>query len=116
MHLLPQSLLALLCTALVSADKTPQTCQTSSSPNPIAAQYFANITGTLNGTLAILPIPLSQARRIIPSQYEILTEQYQALLPDLPKDTYPALLQAVFDHDIRYMDYSMPDFSVSANI
>jgi len=32
-------------------------------------------------------------------------------MPDLPKHTYPALLQAVFDHDIRYMDHRMPDFS-----
>ena len=33
-------------------------------------------------------------------------------MPDLPKDMYPALLQAGFDHDIRYMEYKMPDFSV----
>ncbi|KIW06866.1 uncharacterized protein PV09_02542 [Verruconis gallopava] len=109
MRLLPASLLALLNTAL-GYDSEPS-CRTSSLPNPIAAQYYANITGTLNGTLAVLPIPLSMARRIIPSQYEILTEQYRALMPDLPRDMYPALLQAVFDHDIRYMEYSMPDFS-----
>jgi hypothetical protein len=111
MRLLPTSLLALLSTALAAAEG-PTSCRTSSLPNPIAAQYFGNITGTLNGTLAILPIPFSIARRVIPPQYEILTEQYRAFVPELPNDMYPALLQAVFDHDIRYMEYSMPDFSV----
>jgi hypothetical protein len=110
MHNLPLSLLALISTAL--AVDTSASCSTSSLPNPIASQYYANITGTINGTLAVLPIPYAMARRIIPSQYEILSDQYRAIMPELPKDMYPALLQAVFDHDIRYMDYKMPDFSV----
>jgi hypothetical protein len=110
MRLLPTSLLALISTALATEDAP--SCRTSSLPNPIAAQYYGNITGTLNGTLAILPIPYSLARRIIPAKYEILTEQYRAFVPELPSNMYPALLQAVFDHDIRYMEYSMPDFSV----
>lgn len=110
MHLLPPALLALISTVLAS--DAPQECRTSSLGNPIASRFYANITGTINGTLAILPIPYSMARRIIPSQYDILTDQYRAIMPDLPKDMYPALLQAVFDHDIRYMEYKMPDFSV----
>lgn len=110
MHFLPATLLALISTAL--AVEGSQSCRTSSLPNPIASQYYANITGQINGTLAMLPIPISLARRIIPSEYEILSEQYEAMLPDLAKGMYPALLQAVFDHDIRYMDYQMLDFSV----
>jgi hypothetical protein len=112
MHLLPASLIALISTVLAS--DTSNVCRTSSLPNPIASQYYANITGTINGTLAVLPIPYAMARRIIPAQYEILTHQYRNMMPDLPRDMYPALLQAVYDHDIRYMDYKMPDFSVSS--
>ena len=111
MYRLPTSLLALIGTVL--ATESSASCATSSLPNPIASQYYANITGTINGTLAVLPIPYSMARRIIPSQYEILIDQYQSMMPEFPKDMYPALLQAVFDHDIRYMEYNMPDFSVS---
>lgn len=110
MQFLPTTLLVLIGTAL-AVDGT-QSCRTSSLPNPIASRYYANITGHINGTLAILPIPYAMARRIIPAEYEILTEQYQAMVPELPKGMYPALLQAVFDHDIRYMEYEMPDFSV----
>jgi hypothetical protein len=110
MHVLPSTILALISTALAIDDS--QSCRTSSLPNPIASQYYANITGQINGTLALLPIPIALARRIIPAEYEILSEQYEAMMPDLPKGMYPALLQAVFDHDIRYMDYQMPDFSV----
>ena len=113
MHRLPASLLALITTALPL--DTTSTCRTSSLPNPIASQYYANITGTINGTLAVLPIPYSMARRIVPAQYEILSDQYRTIMPELPRDMYPALLQAVFDHDIRYMDYKMPDFSVCSS-
>ena len=58
------------------------TCQTLDQPNPIAAQYPNNATGVLNGTIAVLPIPLDLARSLIPSQYRILEHAYRALLPD----------------------------------
>jgi hypothetical protein len=34
-------------------------------------------------------------------------------VPDLPEGMYPALLQTVFDHDVRFGDYVLNDFSVS---
>jgi len=86
-------------------------CVSHSQPNPIAAQYPGNVTGTVNATLAILPIPFSLARSLIPKEYAILTSQYRSFLPELPKDMYPALLQTVRDHDIRFGEYGIPDFS-----
>lgn len=88
------------------------TCQTLDQPNPIAAQYPNNATGVLNGTIAVLPIPLDLARSLIPSQYRILEHAYRALLPDFPADMYPALVQAVHDHDVQAMGFKIPDFSV----
>jgi len=81
-------------------------------PNPIAAQYPNNATGVLNGTIAVLPISLDLARSLIPSQYRILEHAYRALLPDFPAAMYPALVQAVHDHDVQAMGFSIPDFSV----
>lgn len=60
-----------------------------SSPNPVAAMYPDQITGTINSTLSVVPIPYELARSIIPSQYKILTRAYQSLLPGFPKDKYP---------------------------
>ena len=82
----------------------PPLCTSSSSPNPIAAQYPQNVTGTINGTIIVVPIPLTLARSIIPSQYPILTQSYQSLLPSFPKDQYPMFLEGVLDHDIRSMN------------
>jgi hypothetical protein len=89
-----------------------ETCQTLDQPNPIAAQYPNNATGVLNGTIAVLPISLDLARSLIPSQYRILEHAYRALLPDFPADMYPALVQAVHDHDVQAMGFKIPDFSV----
>ncbi|KAH3945158.1 hypothetical protein HBI56_055110 [Parastagonospora nodorum] len=86
-------------------------CQTLDQPNPIAAQYPNNATGVLNGTIAVLPISLDLARSLIPSQYRILEHAYRALLPDFPADMYPALVQAVHDHDVQAMGFKIPDFS-----
>src|ERR1700712_1705732 len=66
-------------------------CIPYSRPNPIASQFPANVTGTINSTLAILPIPQKLARSIIPAEYGILNNAWQDLLPHLPKDMYPAL-------------------------
>lgn len=89
------------------------TCQTQSQPNPVAAQYPQLTTGTVNGTIAILPISLKLARKLIPSQYGILVDSYRSLLPSFSKDMYPAMLQSELDHDIKNSIISIPDFSVS---
>ncbi|KAF2494729.1 hypothetical protein BU16DRAFT_511291 [Lophium mytilinum] len=99
------------------------TAYSKSQPNPLAKQYFdRRITGTINGTLAVLPIPLSLARSIIPSKYTILTSAIQAELPDFPLDKYPCLFQASYYHDISSVlnpgsvpQTAVPDFS-SASI
>jgi hypothetical protein len=109
MHLLPHSLMMLLSVALGSAQ---QTCVSKSQDNPIASTYPTDVTGTLNGTISILPLPMALARSIIPSKYTILTDAYRALLPHFPSDMYPAILQVVHDHDVRYGDYRLDDFSV----
>ena len=102
----------LAAAALFSLSLATEECISHSLPNPLAAEYPGNVTGTVNATLAILPIPLSLARSIIPKEYAILSDQYRSFLPDLPKDMYPALLQTVRDHDIRFGEYGLPDFSV----
>jgi len=74
-----------------------------SSPNPIGTKQKYNryaSTGTVNGTYAIMPIPLTQARSMIPSQYPILQDQYQQLFPTLGADQYPLLLQMDLFYDI----------------
>lgn len=108
--MLPTSLLSLLCVALGASAQ--EKCSSQSLPNPIASQYPQNITGTLNGTIAILPIPMALARSMIPAKYNILTNAYRTLLPHLPDDMYPAFLQAVHDHDVGLGDYKIADFSV----
>jgi len=88
-------------------------CQSQSSPNPIASTYPTNATGTLNGTIAVIPIALDLARQMIPSQYRIMEHAYRALLPSsFPKNMYPAFLQAVHDHDVQASGLPIPDFSV----
>ncbi|KAH7137825.1 hypothetical protein EDB81DRAFT_656172 [Dactylonectria macrodidyma] len=86
-------------------------CTTQDQPNPIFSQYPSNATGALNTTLAITPIPMALARQIIPQQYAILEHAYRALMPDFPADMYPALVQAGHDHDIRFQNIGIPDFS-----
>jgi hypothetical protein len=88
-------------------------CQTHDQPNPIASLYPGNATGTLNGTVTLLPISLALARQLIPRQYRILEHAYRAMMPAFPADMYPAVLQAVHDHDVQAFGYKIPDFSVS---
>ena len=95
-----------------SSISAPPLCTSQSSPNPIAAQYPSNATGTINGTIIVVPIPYTTARSIIPSQYPILTKAYQGLCPSLPKDQYPMFLEGVLDHDIRSNGVNaVPDFT-----
>lgn len=86
-------------------------CQTHDAPNPIAHLYPTNATGTLNGTISILPIPLRLARALIPAHYRILTHAWSALLPQLPAATYPLVLQALHDHGVQAHGHTIPDFS-----
>lgn len=95
----------------VSTPHTTDLCQTHDLPNPIAHLYPSNATGTLNGTIAVLPIPLRLARSLIPAQYTILTRAYTHLLPNFPADMYPAILQAVHDHEVQAFGYLIPDFT-----
>jgi len=89
-------------------------CRTHDQPNPIASLYPNNATGTLNGTVAVVPITLQLARQLIPPQYRILEHAYRDILPSFPADMYPAVLQAVHDHDVQAFGYNIPDFSVSS--
>ncbi|TVY78317.1 hypothetical protein LSUE1_G003884 [Lachnellula suecica] len=97
---------------LISARSEPPS---ESSPNPIASQYPNNVTGTINNTIAVVPISYNLARSIIPSQYGILTKAYKSLLPGFPKDSYPLVVRAVLDHDIQVYaaNISIPDFQAS---
>ena len=89
-------------------------CTPESQPNPISAGYPNTPTGTINGTVAILPIPYSLARQAIPSQYAILQDAYLSVFPDFTKDMYPAMLQSELDHDVKSGSLSIPDFSRSS--
>ncbi|KAF1359266.1 hypothetical protein EJ07DRAFT_121061, partial [Lizonia empirigonia] len=62
-------------------------------------------------TISILPIPLSLARALIPAQYGIPTHAWAPLLPQLPANTYPLLLQALHDHAVQAHAHAIPDFS-----
>lgn len=102
------TLLSLISAAVAAS----LTCTTESQPNPIAGQYPNDVTGTINGTTALIPIPYSVARSMIPSQYGILTKAYQSLIPNLPPNTFPAFLEAVLDHDVQMSGLGIPDFQV----
>lgn len=95
-----------------AAQATPSTCVTVDQPNPIFSQYPNNATGLLNVTMAIIPISMTTARQIIPQQYGILEGAFRALMPDFPAGMYPVIVQAGHDHDIRFQDFQIPDFSV----
>lgn len=87
----------LLCLAISSPSPTILesllSSRSESSPNPINSLYPNNITGAINSTLSVVPIPYTLARSIIPAQYGILTKAYHSLLKGFPADSYP-----VWDH------------------
>jgi hypothetical protein len=78
----------------------PALCHSDSQPNPIASIYPKDTTGTINGTFAIVPIPYSVARALIPAKYGILRKAYEELIPGFPKDMYPAEYEGLLDHDV----------------
>ena len=104
----------LLCTA-PDLPGLPSTVE--SSPNPIATLYPEHVTGTINGTIAVVPIPYLDARNIIPSQYGILTHQYESILPGFPAGHYPLIIRSILDHDIMFDNENLvPDFQVCSSI
>ncbi len=114
------ALLAVLFSLLLKRGESAVTravCTTYDQPNPLAELFPNNATGVLNATLAIIPIPLETARRLIPPQYGILERAYRSLLPDFPKGMYPVLVQAAHDHDVQFRAYgiTIDDFSVSTD-
>lgn len=107
--------IAALVLSLFWSAAAQTSCSTQSQPNPIAEQFPDDATGTLNTTLLVVPIPYETARRIVPAKYGILKHAYHTLLPDFPRDMYPVVLQAGFDHDIQLLSLGLqvPDFMVS---
>jgi hypothetical protein len=110
----------LACSALLRGDSPAvaheQTCTSRDLPNPLASIFPNNATGVLNATLAIVPIPIEAARRLIPHQYGILEHAYRSILPSFPEGMYPLFVQAAHDHDVQLKAYgiTLDDFSVSA--
>ncbi|KAI1341020.1 hypothetical protein F5Y15DRAFT_414749 [Xylariaceae sp. FL0016] len=106
-----------LCVAVSALfiNSPPQDTDVSSrdAPNPLSEQYPELISGNLNGTTLIVPIPLAKARQLIPQEWGIVENAYRSLLPDFPAGMYPMMAQVVHDHDIRLPAWnsSMPDFS-----
>lgn len=94
---------------------TQGVCATHDHPNTLAELFPNNATGVLNATLAIIPIPLETARRLIPPQYGILERAYRDIVPNFPEGMYPLMMQAAHDHDVQFRAYgiTVDDFSVS---
>ncbi|KAH7033610.1 uncharacterized protein B0I36DRAFT_321756 [Microdochium trichocladiopsis] len=91
-------------------------CIPDGKPNPISHLWPSDVSGNLNGTTLIVPIPLAQARQAIPSEYGLLEHQWREWLPGFPMGMYPMMAVAVYDHDLRFPAYSMspPSFSRAA--
>ncbi|KAH6691412.1 hypothetical protein F5X68DRAFT_252378 [Plectosphaerella plurivora] len=114
LSLIPLSVVGLLIGLVLflgQTDASPIQCQTDDQANILHDLFPNNATGNFNATIVVIPITLDLARKIIPSSYKILEAAYRSLLPDFPADSYPVIIQAGHDHDIRYMEYSIPDFS-----
>lgn len=103
-----------------------------SSPNPIASLYPNDVSGTINSTIFLVPIPYELARSIIPPQFGILKEAYLSLLPGFPDTSYPVrrncfpslkrnldtnvysqlVIRGALDHDVGVyaLNFALPDF------
>lgn len=103
---------SILLAAGLAASTTQATllCQPQSQPNPIAVQYPHLTTGTVNGTVAIIQVPLSFARSIVPAEYPLLTAQVKSLLPWFPDDMFPMMVQTELDYDVRNGPLNVPFF------
>ncbi|KAF8863394.1 hypothetical protein BDZ45DRAFT_722507 [Acephala macrosclerotiorum] len=106
----------LLCLAISSPSPTVLesilSSRSESSPNPINSLYPNNITGAINSTLSVVPIPYTLARSIIPAQYGILTKAYQSLLKGFPADSYPLVIRGAIDRGVGVyaFNFSLDDF------
>ncbi|EHL03329.1 hypothetical protein M7I_0546 [Glarea lozoyensis 74030] len=85
------SVLSVIKAAPLQERQSNTTIVSESAPNPIGTLYPTGITGTLNGTIVVVPIPYTLARSLIPEKFGILKEAYQSILPALPKDQYPTV-------------------------
>ncbi|UNI22357.1 hypothetical protein JDV02_008253 [Purpureocillium takamizusanense] len=82
--------------------------QSQMKPHGDLEQYRKYVTGNLNGTTLIVPIPLTRAREILPKEYEFLDgAAWQSMLPDFPSDKYPLMVTAVYDHDVGSKGYGV---------
>ncbi|KAI1646826.1 uncharacterized protein F4817DRAFT_339550 [Daldinia loculata] len=110
-------LLALYITQVASSQHviplSHEVCVSQDFPNQHAQQYPTLVSGNLNGTTLVVPIPLDMARQVIPNEYGILEEAYRTLLPSFPHGMYPMMAQIVHDHDLQLPAYnaSLADFS-----
>ena len=68
----------------------------NSQPNPIARTFPNMTTGTINGSLVVLPLDYGVARAIVPSRFGILRQSIKAVLPFFPEDKYPVRRFRVF--------------------
>ncbi|GAB1314539.1 hypothetical protein MFIFM68171_04749 [Madurella fahalii] len=110
--------LLILCSLLLNQGESAAVqgravCTSYDHANPLAEFFPNNATGVLNATLAIIPISLETARRLIPPQYDILESAYRSLMPDFPDGMYPVMVQAAHDHDVQFRAFSITidDFS-----
>lgn len=108
------SLLALLGSVALALWWNQSDCVSLDHDNILADKYRHNITGVLNSTIVAVPIPLSEARQLIPPQWRILETAYRSMIPDFPPDMYPLIIQGVHDHDVQLSAYwvKLADFSV----
>jgi len=95
-----------------SSSAASAACTVEGSPNPISSSYPNDVSGNLNGTAMIVPIPLAQARAAVPAEYGLLESQWRRWLPEFPEGMYPMLAVGVYDHDLRFPAYNLstPDF------
>ncbi|KAL5385304.1 hypothetical protein DPSP01_004763 [Paraphaeosphaeria sporulosa] len=106
-----RSTFALFASLFAPALASPLICRSHTQPNPITEDYPKDVTGVINGTTAIVPIPYAVARSIVPSKYPILTAAYEQVFPTLGDGLYPAVLEAVQDHDVGLPPFKIPDFT-----
>ncbi|KAL8950914.1 MAG: hypothetical protein Q9222_003080 [Ikaeria aurantiellina] len=108
-----QLLVYLIAFSLISCTSlSPQLNCSTCLPNPIATTYPGNVTGVINATTAVIIVPLSYARALLPIQFanSILTHSYTRF--NIPPHKYPLVIDATIDHDIRFGSIGVaPDFS-----
>lgn len=106
------TLLAATILALSAQPTLGAGCVSQTAANPIWKDHFTGVTGVINETISVLPIPYTLARSIIPAKYDILPT-YKDLLPPAvwPEDKYPLVLETRIDHDVRSLGINAADFS-----